>query len=260
MNSQLIESIPIVWIFFGVSALMLFFCELGYQFGVRAKTRGDTEFNTPLGPMVGGLLGMLAFVLAFTFSMASSQHDLRKKNVLEEANLIGTAYLRADLLEERYKIQVKQLLRDYVAIRVAAADGSALETALEKSTEIHRLIWAPVSSAALDQPDTNTALVVQAINDVIDMHEKRVTGALRNRVPMSVWVALAAINALAMITLGIQVGHTGNRRLIALIPLALAFAVLVTLVVDLNRPSTGLIKVGQQSMSDLESSMAPETQ
>lgn len=238
---------------------MLFFCELGYQFGVRAQTRGDKEFNTSLGPMVGGLLGMLAFVLAFTFSMASSQHDLRKKNVLEEANVIGTAYLRADLLEERYKIQVKQLLRDYVAIRLAAADGSDLETALEKSTEIHRLLWATVSSAALDQPDTNTALVVQAINDVIDMHETRVTGALRNRVPMSVWVALAAINALAMITLGIQVGHTGNRRLIALVPLTLAFAVLVTLVVDLNRPSTGLIKVGQQSMSDLQSSMAPET-
>jgi hypothetical protein len=258
MNFQLIESVPIIWVFLIVAALMLVFCELGYQFGLHAKTRRDKEATTSLGPMVGGLLGMLAFVLAFTFSMASSQHELRKKNVLEEASLIGTAYLRADLLEEEYEIEVKRLLRDYVDIRLAAAQGSKLEAALEESAEIHRRLWAHVSSAASEKPDTNTALVIRTINDVIDMHEKRVTGAVRNRVPISVWIALAAINALAMITLGTQVGHTGNRRLIALIPLALAFSVLVTLVVDLNRPLSGLIKVGQQSMIDLQSSMVLE--
>jgi hypothetical protein len=257
MNFQPLESVPIIWVFLTVALLMLVFFELGYQFGSHAKTRRDKEATTSLGPIVGGLLGMLAFVLAFTFSMASSQHDLRKKNVLDEASLIGTAYLRADLLEERYEMEVKRLLKDYVDIRLAAANGSSIEAALEKSAEIHKLLWTQVSSAASEKPDTNTALVIQAINDMIDMHEKRVTGAFRNRVPLSVWIALAA-NALAMITLGTQVGHTGNRRLIALIPLALAFAVLVTLVVDLNRPLSGLVKVGQQSMIDLQSSMVSE--
>jgi len=260
MYFELFESLPIIWFFVGVSIIMLVFCEVGYQFGLHAKTRQDKEAPTSLGPMIGGLLGMLAFVLAFTFSMASAQHDLRKQNVLEEANTIGTAYLRADLLDKQYGIEVKRLLKEYVNVRLKAASGSDLDTAIEKSVEIHNLLWARVSSAALENPSTNTSLMIQSINEVIDMHEKRVTGALRNRIPNSVWIALAAITALTMIALGTQVGLAGKRRLIAVIPLSLAFAVLVTLVVDLNRPQNGLITVGQQSMVTLQRSMARETE
>jgi hypothetical protein len=62
-----------------------------------------------------------------------------------------------------------------------------------------------------------------------------------------------------MITIGTQVGYTGKRRLVAVIPMLMAFAVLVTLVVDLNRPQSGLITVGQQSMVALQKSMSSET-
>ncbi|AZG36492.1 MULTISPECIES: bestrophin-like domain [Shewanella] len=98
--------------------------------------------------------------------------------------------------------------------------------------------------------------MIQSINDIIDMHQKRVTAGLRNRIPSSVWMALIGIIALAMIAMGAEVGLTGKRRLVAMIPLVLAFAVLVALVVDLNRPQSGLITVGQQSMVDLQRSMS----
>jgi hypothetical protein len=199
---------------------------------------------------------MLAFVLAFTFSIASHQHDLRKQSVLEEANSIGTAYLRADLLDKQYAIKVKHLLREYVDIRLKAASGSALDTAMAGSVEIHDHLWALVSAAAKDRPNTNTSLMIQSINDIIDMHQKRVTAGLRNRIPSSVWMALIGIIALTMITMGAEIGLTGKRRLVAMIPLVLAFAVLVALVVDLNRPQSGLITVGQQSMVDLQRSMS----
>jgi hypothetical protein len=256
MNPNLFDSFPIAGCYVGVAILMLTFGEVGYQFGVRSRTRQDKEAPTSLGPMVGGLLGMLAFVLAFTFSMASSQHDRRKQYVLEEANSIGTAYLRADLLDKQYGIKVKRLLREYVDIRLKAASGSDIDTALAKSVEIHGLLWEQVSSAAGESPNTNTLLMIQSINDVIDMHEKRVTAALRNRIPTSVWIALVGITALTMITMGAQVGLTGKRRLVAVVPLVLAFAVLVTLVVDINRPQSGLITVGQQSMVELQRSMS----
>lgn len=255
MNIDLFDSLPIASICVVVAILMLAFCEVGYQLGVRAQTRQDTEAPSSLAPMVGGLLGMLAFVLAFTFSMASSQHDLRKRNVLEEANAIGTAYLRADLIDKQYGTEVKRLLRDYVGVRLEAANGGDLDAALAKSAEIHNLLWAQGSAAALEKPSTNTALAIQSINDVIDMHERRVTGALRNRIPGSVWISLIAITLLTMTTMGIQVGLTGKRRLVAVIPLVLAFSSLVTLVADLNRPQSGLIEVGQQSMVALQSSM-----
>ncbi len=258
MNLDLFDSLPIAGVYVAVAVLMLACGEAGYRLGVRAQTRQDKEAPASLGPMVGGLLGMLAFVLAFSFSMASSQHDLRKKNVLEEANAVGTAYLRADLLDNPFGIEVKRLLRGYVETRLEAARGSVL-TALPKSVEIHGQLWAQVSSAARASPGTNTALMIQSINDVIDMHEKRVTGALRNRIPGSVWLSLIAITALTMIAIGTQAGLTGKRRLVAMIPLVLAFSALATLVVDLDRPQSGLITVGQQSMVDLQRSMGRET-
>jgi purine-cytosine permease-like protein len=109
-------------------------------------------------------------------------------------------------------------------------------------------------------PSTNTALMIQSVNNVIDMHEKRVTAALRNRIPSSIWIALVAISVLTMITMGTQIGLTGKRRLVAVIPLALAFAVLVVLVVDLDRPQKGLITVGQQAMVDLQDNMRRVTE
>jgi lysylphosphatidylglycerol synthetase-like protein (DUF2156 family) len=124
------------------------------------------------------------------------------------------------------------------------------------SVEIHDHLWALVSAAAKNRPNTNTSLMIQSINDIIDMHEQRVTAGLRNRIPSSVWMALIGIIALTMITMGAEVGLTGKRRLVAMIPLVLAFAVLVALVMVLNRPQSGFITVGQQSMVDLQRSMS----
>jgi hypothetical protein len=259
MSTGLFESLPVAVIYVGFALLMLASYEAGYKLANRSGARQDKDAQSSIGPMVGGLLGMLGFVLAFTFSMAASQHDLRKQNVLEEANTIGTAYLRADLLDRQYGTEVKRLLREYVDIRLKAASGSDLDAALAKSVDIHSLLWTQASMAARNSPNTNTSLMIQSINDVIDMHEKRVTGALRNRIPGSVWIALSAITALTMITMGMQVGFAGERRLVAVITLSLAFAVLVTLVVDLNRPQSGLITVGQQAMVDLQRGMDPET-
>lgn len=254
MIFALLESLPIAGIYIGVTLLILLSVEVGYRFGTRHQ---DKAAPTSLGPIVGGLLGMLGFVLAITFSMVSAQHDLRKQNVLDEANSIGTAYLRADLIEKHYGTEVKRLLREYVDVRLQAAGGGDIGTAMARSAELHKLLWAQVSSAAIENQGMNSSLMIQSVNDVIDMHEKRVVGGLRNRIPGSVWIALAAITMLTMVTMGIDVGFTGKRRMIAIIPLSLAFAMLVALVVDLNRPQSGLITVGQQSMVSLRSSMDP---
>lgn len=255
MDFWLLETLPISGIYVFVVFLMLLSGEIGYQFGRHAQSRKDKDAPAAIGPMVAGLMGMLAFVLAFTFSMAASQHDLRKQNVLKEANAIGTAYLRADLLEPPLALQVKRLLHEYVDIRLKAAAGADMNTAIAQSVDLQNRVWAQVSSAALENPNTNTALMIQALNDVIDMHETRISGGLRNRIPVDVWIALAAIITLSMLALGAQVGFSGKRRLVAELPMILAFAVLVTLVVDLNRPQSGLITIGQESMMTLQKSM-----
>jgi hypothetical protein len=192
--------------------------------------------------------------------MAASQHKLRKEMELDEANAIGTAYLRADLIPESYGQNLKAYLREYVNLRLKAADKSYLVEGIERSEQLHPLIWKQARAAALDSATTNTALVVEAINQVIDMHEKRIMAGIRNKIPLSIWITLYAISILAMLTIGIESGFSNSRRLIIVIPMALAFAALITLIVELNRPQEGLIKVGQETMISLQKSMAPDSE
>ena len=79
--------------------------------------------------------------------------------------------------------------------------------------------------------------------------------AFSNRIPGSIWLALLVISALTMMTIGAQAGLSKSRRLVAVIPLIMAFSALTTVVVDLDRPQKGLITVGQEAMTNLQSSM-----
>ncbi len=254
MNLGLLESLSIYVISIGIILFILLSYEIGYQISKRVQTQQGISHD--YGHMVGGVLAMLAFVLAFTFSMAASQHSARKQHVLNEANAIGTAYLRADLIDAQHGTEIKRLLRSYVDARLLAVDKKTLAAAITKSIELHGFLWRQVSSTAVVTPNTNTSLLIQSINDVIDMHEKRVAAALTNRIPYTIWIAIFTIAALAMITLGIQTGLSkGARKLVVVIPLILAFASLLTVIVDLDRPQRGIIKVGQQSMINLQVQM-----
>ena len=254
MGTPLLDSFPIYSVYFAIVLFILLSFEVGYQIGKHAQMRSDKEAPGALGPMVGGILSMLAFVLAFTFSMNASQHGLRKQNVLDEANAISTAYLRADLIDEQHGTEIKSLLRDYVDVRVGA-NNENIDAVIAKSIELHKLLWAQATSVAITTPGANTSLLIQSINNVIDMHEKRVSGALVNRMPAVIRLAVLIIAALTMITLGTQAGYSGSRRLVAVIPLALAFAALATVIVDLDRPQRGIIKVDQQAMISLQKNM-----
>jgi len=257
MKTPILDSFSIYVVYVAVVLFILLSFEVGYQIGNHAKTRRDKQAPGALGPMVGGILSMLAFVLAITFSMTASQHGFRKQYVLDEANAIGTAYLRADLIDEQRGTEIKRLLRDYVGTRVGA-NRENIDAVLAKSIELHGFLWTEASSAAATAPNTNTSLLIQSINDVIDMHEKRVTAALVNRMPTTIRIAVLLIAALTMITLGTQAGFSGSRKLVAVIPLALAFAALATVIVDLDRPQRGIIKVDQQAMISLQTNMDRE--
>ncbi|KAF1721251.1 hypothetical protein [Pseudoxanthomonas wuyuanensis] len=257
MSDYLLGSMPIAAVYLCVALLILSACETGFRIGSRHhRTHQDKEAPGSVGPIVGGLLGMLGFVLAFTFSMAANQHDLRKQNVLNEATKIATAYLRMDLIAPEHGSKAKHLLREYVSVRLQAAQKRTdWQSALNRSLEIDDQLWAEVAAAAVAHPTSSTSLAVQGVNEVIDIHERRVVGARYNRIPGSVWVGLMAITLLTMLTIGMQIGLTGKRRLLAITPLSLAFAMLVTLIVDLNRPDGGFITVSQQPMIDLQTMM-----
>ncbi|MCP4578373.1 MAG: hypothetical protein GY846_19040 [Deltaproteobacteria bacterium] len=250
------ETIPIYLLYFGITLFILLSFEIGFRIGKHTLARSAKDVSGALGPMVGGVLGMLAFILAFTFSMVASHHDHRKQNVLDDANAINTAYLRADLVEEPHKTEIKRLLKEYVDVRLLREpDKESVEKLMIRSAELHNLIWAQALSASKETPGANIGLLIRSINNMFDMHEKRLTTAIRNRIPERIWITLFIISSLTMITLGVQVSISRGRRLVAVIPLALAFAALATIIVDLDRPLGGVITVGQEAMIDLQGKM-----
>lgn len=256
MISNFMAQIPIAVFFIGMALLILIACELGFWIGRHHHMKQqDKDAMSAVGPMVGGLLGMLAFVLAFIFSLASAQYDVRKQGVLNEANAVGTAYMRADLVDEPQRSELKRLLRDYVEVRLRVARDGDLRTALQESNKLHGLLWAQVVEAVRARPDPVTSAMAADIVEVADVHEIRKAAATHSRIPGSIWIGLVAITFLAMTTLGIQVGLNGKRRLVAMVPMSMAFAMLVTLVVDLDRPQSGLITVSQEAMLDLQETM-----
>ena len=256
MNPAMFDSLSIVSVYVGTAVFILLSFESGYQIGNYARSYYPDKPDSTSGAMMGGVLAMLAFVLALSFSMAASRFDHRKQYLLGEVNAIKTAYLRADSLKQAQRTEVRRLLREYVDMRLAGIDKAKRQIALNRSLELHEIIWATVMSEANENPTALNALLVQSVNDLISIHEKRVTVALRERIPGNIWLTLYVITAFGMITMGTQSGLAKSRRLIQVVPAVLAFSALITLVVDLDRPvELGMIKVSQQAMFELQSSM-----
>lgn len=257
------DTIPISALYIIMALTLLIAFEIGYQISKYTAAHTDKEGFNSTSPMVGGLLAMLAFVLAFTFAMAAAQHNLRKQHVLNEANNIGTAYLRADLIGERDEKKIKELLKEYVDSRVYAiemGDMDLINEVKKRSEEIHDLLWAQVSLSAKNEPSLYTGLLIQSINDIIDSHQNRITAGFYNRIPSSIWLVLLTISALTMMTMGSQARLAKSRRLAAVIPLIMAFTALSAVVLDLDRPQEGMITVGQEAMIDLQKSLSRESE
>src|SRR5262249_32726740 len=114
-----LDVLPLWALFIVILFVVLLSVEFGYRLGKYRRSRREEEKEVPLGTMVGATLGLLAFILAFTFGLAAARFDTRRQVVLDEANAIGTTYLRAGMLPERGQ-QVRDLLREYVAARLEA--------------------------------------------------------------------------------------------------------------------------------------------
>ena len=239
-------------IFIAVTLLMLLGFEAGYRIGNLGSRNNKLDFDSMLSPIVTGLLRMLAFVLAFAFAMAVSNQNDRNKYVLDEANAINTAYLQTNFIAPQKGDEIKVLLKEYVDIRLLVVKAEKRQFALDRSLEIHQLLWARVDSLVKSNPTSPSFLLAESINTIINMHEKRMSAGLYVRIQSSIWMALFMISILTMLTVGIQASTIGHRCFIIFIPLCLAYSVLVTLVIDLDRPQSGLITVGQQSMETLQ--------
>lgn len=242
------------------SALLWFVMELGYRFGKWRHDHMPDERDAPVGAMVGSILGLVALVIAFTFSFAASRYDTRRITILKEANAIGTAYLRSQLLPEPHATEIAKLFREYVDVRIRGITEHKPEEAIARSAALHELLWAQaVAAAERKENPLMASLFIQSLNEVIDVHSERVLVGMRSRIPTAIWVGLFGLSMLGMASVGYQTALTNTGRSPAMLGLVVAFAVVMLLIAELDRGQEGMLSVGQQSMIDLQKSMQPAT-
>jgi hypothetical protein len=230
--------------------------EFGYRLAHYRQQRHEEEKESPVGGMVAGTLGLLAFMLAFTFGLAGSRFEDRRQVVLSEANAIGTTYLRAAMLPEPMRTEVKKLLVEYVDLRIEAVQQpEKLDQLMSKSDELHERLWAQAVAVTEKDRSPIAALFVDSLNDVIDLHSTRVMAGLRSRVPGIIWIVLYVLAILAMEMIGYHAGLANSRRSIAAVALIIGFSLVLFLIADLDRPGQGMLRVSQQSMLDLRKSL-----
>lgn len=254
--SRLLDLFPLWAMFLITVGIVLLSIEGGHRLARYQLRRSREERESPVGPMVGAILGLLAFMLAFTFGFAASRFEERKQLLLAETNAIRTAYLRAALLPEPITTETRGLLREYVDLRLAGVEAGKIEEAIAKSQELHGRLWLQAVAAAEKGRPPVVGPFVQSLNEVIDLHAKRVTVALRNRVPGIIWIVLYLLTVLAMSAIGYQGGLLNTKRSVAALTLVFAFSAVLTLIADLDRPGDGVVRVSQQSMIDLRNSVS----
>jgi hypothetical protein len=231
-----LDYIPLWALFAGTVLLVLAAIECGYRLAVFRKRQSEKGIDAPIGSVVGGTLGLLAFLLAFTFGMAASRFDTRRQLLLDEVNALGTCYLRADLVPDPERVEIRKRLREYVHLRADTVKRlQTLPQALARSETLQDELWSQaVLVAKKDSNSEMRALFVDSLNAVIDFHTKRVVVS-QYHIPDAIWLALYGVSMLSMAGVGYQFGLAGARDFAISFCLALAFSIVISLIVDLDR-------------------------
>jgi hypothetical protein len=239
--------------------------EAGFRFGLRHHHAKSAAEKTTRGDVtLGSMLALLGLMLAFTYAFTLSRADERKRSVIEEANAIGTAFLKADFLPEPGRSELRGRLLDYARTRVVTRelvkDPIARAKFIARTTEAQAQLW-PATKRALDGKALGPfeASMVQAVNDVLDAHTRRVTAAL-DHMPEVVSILLLLIAALSLAVAANNAGLAGRMNRWRMGGFTLILAALMLMILDFDRPQVGFIMLDERPVSalvdDMESALA----
>jgi hypothetical protein len=254
---QPLDAIPI-WAVYLLSVLaMLAAAEGGYRLGKTRLSESIAKPDPGVGAIVAATLALLSFLLAFVVGFGANIFKERRQLVIDEANAIRTAYLRAGYLDEPYRTEGRDLLREYIDMRMAAREPETMDMAIVRSEEIYIELWKRAETVARETPLVPTGLYITALNEVIDIHTSRMSVGLGIRVPPALLLGLYLVAAGTMFLVGMGSAYRENRNHLAQFLLILILSVVFFLIVDLDRPTEGLLQVPQQALIELQQQLKP---
>jgi len=240
---------------------MLALLDVGRRLGQRRLEQEAESGRAGLGAVEGSVFGLMGLLIAFTFSGASSRFEARRALIVEEANAIGTAWLRLDLLPESVQPDLRERFRSYLDSRLATYHASTgletLNASLARSAELQRGIWtAAVAGCREPAMPQATILLLPALNQMIDITTSR-TMALEFHQPLIIFAVLFALALVSSLLAGYGMAGSRKQRWIHMIGFAAITSVAIYVIIDLEYPRRGFIRVdaADQVLIDLRASM-----
>ena len=235
---------------FGTLMLAL---EIGYRRGRRDSNERDAQAGAQIGAIQGAVLGLMGLLLAFSFAAAGARFLERQDLIVKEANAIGTAYLRADLLEEPHKTELRSALQKYTEHRIAVSDRSPGVVSDEDAAEVQHgqaRIWNAAIAGVLAKPAVMLG-VLPPVNDVIDVHSDRIFAG-KKHIPWLVMGLLIACSLMSVAVIGYGCGLGGHRRAMLTISLAFIVGTSLWITLDLDHPRAGLLRLSDAPLKAIQ--------
>jgi len=225
--------------------------------GIKSRSERAHEHDA-FSIVLGATLTLLGLIIGFTFSMAVSRYDQRKNYEEEEANAIGTEYVRADLLPTASADKVRALLSKYLHERIlfyTTRDARELAQVNNATSRLQAELWSAVHVPASAQPSPLVALAVSGMNDVLNS-QGYTQAAWRNRIPVEGWALMVLIAGFANALLGYGAGKgQANRRRLLVLPVIISIAFFM--IADIDAPGRGLIRISPENLISLSYSLHP---
>jgi len=252
----------VVLLALGLFVGMVVLLEVGRRIGLRRMRQDPDTAREGVGAAEGAVFALLGLLIAFTFSGAAQRFDQRRNLIVEEANAIGTAYLRIDLAAPDRQPALRDSFRRYLAARLDVyekiPDLAAVEVAMANANRLQREIWAQAIAATWTPAAHPSAAVLflPALNAMIDITTTR-TMATRFHPPMVIFVLLIVLALAAALLAGHAMAASKTRSWAHVVVFAGALAVSLYVILEVEYPRLGLIRVDSfdQALVDLQDLM-----
>ena len=226
---------------------MLVSMDIGYRIGHRRRSSDPQTSIEVIGTVDAAVFGLLGLILAFTFSGASDRLVIRRAQIVQEANAIGTAYLRTDVLPPSDQTGIQELFRAYLEARIEVfdkfADRTLFDAALGKSEKLQREIWSrSVLSCRMDPKPDSCLLMLPALNEMIDITATR-TMATRTHAPLVILALLILLSLAGAMLSGYAMSRQSGRSILHMLLFSLVVSASVYVVLDLEYPRAGIINL-----------------
>jgi hypothetical protein len=238
---------------------MVVFHEIGYQIGRFFREKDPDRAHIGIGAVETAIFGLFGLILAFTFAGAASRLDNRRHMIVDEANAIGTAYLRIDLLAATDQPVMRDLFRHYVDARFRVyrdvTDQRETEHSAREAASLQSDIWSHALVVSTGDQSTSL-LLLPAINEMIDITTSR-TVALNTHTHPAILFLLISLALFSGLIAGYASAERGTRSALHMLVFTLSIAITIYAVLDLDYPRAGLIRIdsADRALIDLRETM-----